>query len=737
VAETPSRAGGPSPPGAVPSVVVIVLDDLGFADLGCYGSELETPNLDRLAREGLRYNNFHVTALCSPTRACVLTGRNHHAVGMGVIPELAAGPPGYQCRIPASAGTLARVLRDAGYGAFAVGKWHLTPRAERTAAGPFGRWPLGMGFERFYGFTGGVTSQWTPDLVCDNGFVEPPSTPGEDYHLTEDLANRAIRLVGDLRQAAPGRPFFLYFATGAVHYPHQVPRPWIECYRHRFDDGWEAVRRRRFDRQVELGVVPASAALTPRPPWVQPWEGLSVDERRFHARQMEVYGGFLTHTDAQIGRLLDFLEGIGRLDDTIVMVLSDNGASGEGGPRGWTNPAGFGRAEGDGAGAESRARAIDELGGFRTYDLYGWGWAWAGNTPFRLWKRYTWLGGVRVPLIVRWPDRIPAGQRGRVRSQFCHAIDIMPTILDAAGVALPDSLDGVPQQAVDGRSLMRTFADADAAPPRSTQYFEIFGSRSIYHDGWKATTDHIHHAMTAEREHITGSRRFADDTWSLYHLSSDFSEAHDLAHAHPEHVRRMVALWWSEAERNQVLPLLESSEVEGPLAGAEPLPGARLAELALLANTGPVVPPSLVEGFRVTAEVEIATGGRDQGVVCAQGDWNGGWALYLLDGVVVVSFTLGATTSSFRGGAVGPGRHRLELAYAPGPPAGGSATIVVDGNAVAAGAVVGERHHLEAVDYYGKLLVGRDHGFPVCNDYWPPFPFTGEIHSLRIAAGGT
>ena len=454
---------------------MVVLDDLGFSDLGCYGSEIATPNMDALAEQGLRYNNFHATSLCAPTRACLMTGRNHHAVGMGVIPELSSERPGYTCRIPESAGTLAQLLVGAGHNTFAVGKWHLTPSSDEGAAGPFSRWPLGMGFERFYGFIGGATNQWTPNLVCDNGFVEPHLSPDEGYHLTEDLASRAIRFVQDQHEAAPGKPFFLHFATGAVHSPHHVSRSWIDTYQHRYDDGWEALRSERFLRQQDRGVVPPDSVLTARPSWVTSWDDLSGDERRLYARQMQVYAGFLSHTDAQIGRLVDFLAATGILDDTIVMVLSDNGASAEGGPNGWTNPVGFGRTEGDGSDLESRLARIDELGGFTTFDLYSWGWAWAGNTPFKLWKRYAWLGGVRVPLIVRWGTGIPARQNGRVRNQFCHAVDLMPTILDALGVDPPDVLAGVPQQPIDGESLVATFAHAGAPSPRTTQYFEVLG----------------------------------------------------------------------------------------------------------------------------------------------------------------------------------------------------------------------------------------------------------------------
>ncbi|MGE0304391.1 MAG: arylsulfatase, partial [Acidimicrobiia bacterium] len=464
---------------------MIVLDDVGFGQLGCFGAPIATPHIDRLADAGLRYNNFSVTAVCSATRACLLTGRNHHKVGMGALPNTPMNYPGYIGRLPRSAGTVARVLRDAGYNTMAVGKWHLTRQHEETAAGPFDRWPLGMGFERFYGILDGMTNQWTPELVHDNTVIEQPTTPQEGYHLTEDLATQAIRMVQDQQQAAPDKPFFLYFATAAGHSPHHVPASWVEPYRGTFDDGWEATRRETFARQLNLGVVPAGTTLVERPPWVQPWEEISQDERRLYARMMEVFAGFLTHTDAQIGRIIDFLTTLDVLDNTIVMLLSDNGAGGDGGPRGMID---FADRDSDIA---ERIAKIDDLGGFKTFNNYPWAWAWAGNSPFKLFKKYTWLGGVRVPLIVRWPGGIPRAEHGHIRGQFGHAVDLMPTILDAVGISAPEILDGVTQDSIDGASLLPTLSSSTAASPRTTQYYEMKGSRALYHDGWKVTTNHV------------------------------------------------------------------------------------------------------------------------------------------------------------------------------------------------------------------------------------------------------
>ncbi len=475
IGRTPSESRPWTPPRArpvgAPNVLVIVLDDLGFAHLGCYGSDIATPAIDKLAADGLRFNRFHVTALCSPSRAALLTGRNHHAVGMGFLADMPMGYPGYSCRIPPSAATLAHVLRAAGYSTMAVGKWHLTPRSDRSAAGPFDTWPLGQGFERFYGFLNGDANQWTPTLVSDNHYVDPPARPEEGYHLTEDLVDTALRMVYDQQQAAVGKPWFLYLAPGAVHAPHHVPSEWSDPYRGHFDGGWESWRRDVFQRQVQLGVVPAGTELPERPPWVQPWDELPADERRLYARFQEVFAGFLTHLDANLGRLLAALEALPNGENTLVLLMSDNGASAEGGRSGSINEHRFGFGRPDNL-AENLA-AIDELGGFRAYNHYPWGWAWAGNTPFRLWKRYTWLGGTRTPLILRrpgtTPDR-PAGD-GQIRQQFCHITDLFPTVLEVCGVAPPAALAGVDQQPIDGRSLVPSPSTIQAHPrsaPRST-----------------------------------------------------------------------------------------------------------------------------------------------------------------------------------------------------------------------------------------------------------------------------
>lgn len=717
-------------------MVIIVLDDVGFAQLGCFGSDLATPAIDRLAAEGLRYRNFHVTALCSPTRAAALTGRNHHAVGMGFLPEIPTAFPGYNARIPRSAATLPRLLRDTGYSTFAVGKWHLVPRWEVSASGPFERWPLGLGFERYYGFLHGDANQWAPELVRDNGFVDPPAGPDDGYHLTADLVDQALRMVQDQHQATPDKPFLLWFATGAMHAPHQAPAEYIDRFAGRFDDGWEAWREASFARQVAAGVVPEGTTLTGRPPWIPPWEELSADGRRLAARMMEVFAGFLAHTDDQIGRLLSGLEALDVLDDTLLLLFSDNGASAEGGPDGSFNEHRFTHDRVDDV-ADTLAR-INELGGHRAYNHYPWGWAWAANTPFKLWKRYTWLGGVRTPLIVRWPSRVPAAAAGAVRPQFCHAVDVMPSVLDAVGIDAPDAVDGVAQQPLAGASLLPTVDDADAPDPRREQYFEMLGSRAMYLDGWKATTDHVGRQISVERERVPGSHEFADDRWSLYRLTDDFAEAHDLAEAEPAKLAQLVERWWLEAGRNQVLPLDDSMILRAVAMDPNPWPAARSA--VYRPGGGPVAEdllPAMGAGFTLTAAVEVdAASG--SGTICALGDWNNGWAWYVLDGRLTAAFALFSGQVVLRAAEpLAPGRHRLALRYDRSDGIGGEVTLWSDGaDAPVAAAQLDEDLPFRWQIGGAGLLVGRDHGFPVHDEYRPPFPFPGTIDAVELTSHG-
>ncbi|SOJ57490.1 Arylsulfatase [Mycobacterium simulans] len=712
-----------------PNVVMIVLDDLGFAQFGCFGSDICTPVIDRLAAGGLRYNRFHVTALCSPTRAALLTGRNHHAVGMGFLADLPMSLPGYSARIPASVATLPGLLRDAGWNTFAVGKWHLVPRGERSSAGPFNRWPLGLGFERFYGFLRGSANHWAPELVRDNSYVDPPAGPDDGYHLTEDLADEAIRMVVNQQQSAPGKPFFLYFATGAMHAPHHVRPSWADTYRGQFDLGWQRWRDEVFARQLASGVVPAGTMLTERPPWIPAWDELTADQRRLYARMHEVYAGFLTHTDAQIGRLINTLEHLGVLDNTLIFVLSDNGASAEGGVSGTINEHRFSHRVPDDL-ADNLAR-LDQWGGPRTYPHYAWGWAWAGNSPFRLWKRYTWLGGTRVPLIVHWPNRI--GDAGAIRGQFAHAIDLLPTVLDACGLSLSEN-DTEPWQGVQGASMAATFTDPAAPDARSTQYFEMLGSRSIVADGWKATTDHVCAGIVDEEQLLSGSRDFDADHWSLFRLDDDFSEAHDLADAHPEVLHRLQQQWLVEAERNNVLPIADS--LLARLSTITPLDYPPGGSVVLYPQAGAVSDealPSLFGGGRILAEIDVPTNDAN-GVLFALGDCNGGLAAYVVDATLNITLALpGGSLTVTADQQLPPGRHDAGCLLRPNHGGGLTVDAMIDSTVVGTGS---SHHNLPIVWQHSgtSITLGHDRGLAVCDRYHPPFTWTGNLHRVHVHA---
>lgn len=722
----PRFVGYPTAPDGAPNVLLVVLDDVGFAQLGCFGGAIATPNIDRLAAGGLSYNRFHVTSVCSSTRAALLTGRNHHAVGMGLLVDLPTGFPGYTARLPRSAASLARVLRDEGWGTMAVGKWHLTPRNDRSAAGPFDTWPLGLGFERYYGFLHGDANQWTPNLIRDNSPVAPPGGPEDGYHLNEDLADQALRMVRDQHNAAPEKPFFLYFTPGTAHAPHQVPRAWSDRYAGAFDQGWERWREETFARQVAAGVVPEGTTLSPRPPWIPDWEDLPADQRRLFARFHEVYAGFLSHFDHQLGRLLAGLEEMGVADDTLVILTSDNGASAEGGEVGSINEHRFGFGVPDDV-ADNLA-GIDDIGGFRAYNHYPWGWAWAGNTPFKLWKRHTWLGGTRVPLIIK-----PAGgasEPGAIRHQACHVVDLFPTILEACGVEAPEEVDGVTQQRIDGRSMTATFDDPAAPDTMTTQYFELLGSRSIVHDGWKATTDHVPSGVLDEERLLPGSRDLESDRWSLYRLADDFAEVHDLADDHPGVVEELERIWWREAVRNQVLPLQD--DLQGRILAMEPPLWPTPDPYVVHPGGSPVADemvPSLGAGTLVEADVEVPEDG-GSGVLVAMGDWTNGWALVVLDGAPALLLNLTSTPYAVRASQRLPaGRHRVGFRFLPAQRQG---VLLCDDEIVAAGELPDGMGMSGMQIGGGGLHVGHDTGFPVSDDYTPPYRWTGTLHTVMF-----
>ncbi len=604
-----------------PNVLYILLDDTGYSDVGCYGSLIETPNVDALAAEGLRYRDFHVTAMCSPTRASLLSGCNHHAAGMGFIAEIDMGYPGYRGCVGHEYGLISETLVRNGYATYAIGKWHLAPPDVRTSAGPFDQWPLGRGFQKYYGFLGAATGQFYPDLVRGNEFVAQPKRPEEGYHVSEDLADNAISYIGDLKSSNPDKPFFCYLAFGAHHSPHQAPKEYIDRYRGRFDEGWDVYRRKVFEKQKQLGLIPEDCVL-PENDYIAPaWDTLTDKEKRVFARFMEVYAGFVSHTDAQIGRVIDYLRKIGQFDNTIVVFLSDNGASAEGGRYGTRSFAYHYVTEQDPPlidEAETEALGSPDVKGH-----YPSGWARACNTPLRMYKSWNHCGGIKVPLVITWPDKIK--EKGGIRTQYHHVVDINATILELLGIEPPDEVNGVTQAPKHGVSMAYTFDAPGEATRRHVQYYEMVGNRGIWADGWKAVADHA----------VNPTFDFSKDEWEMFHTDVDFTEARNLARENPDKLRELVDLWWHEAGKYKVLPLAESHLKRKDDFNSKamyryrpvkprkhyvyypeflPGPGPRLAQ----------------DSFTAIAYVTYKKG--DEGVLFCSGDNIGGYALYVRDG---------------------------------------------------------------------------------------------------------
>jgi arylsulfatase len=733
-----------------PNVLFVVMDDIGYGQLGCFGGLVDTPNIDRVAASGLRYANMHTTALCSPTRASILTGRNHHSSGVACIMELATGYPGYNGRMPFENGMLAEMLVPEGYNAFCLGKWHLSPAEENTPAGPFHRWPLGRGFERFYGFLGGETNQWYPDLTRDNGPVAQPKGPEDGYHLSEDLADQAIKQILDAHVNAPEKPFFMYYAPGAAHAPHHVSKAWADRYKGRFDGGWDAYRETVFARQKEIGLLPADAPLSSRDPDVPEWASLSADERRLYARMMEVFAGFVSHADHHLGRILDTLEQLGELDNTLIMIVSDNGASAEGGVTGSFNEMRFFNQVPESF--EDNLAHIDDLGGPSSYNHYAWGWAWAGDTPFRRWKRETYRGGSTDPFVLAWPAGMAA--RGEVRTQYAHVIDMVPTVLDALGIQAPGTIRGVPQTALEGVSLAHTFDDASAPSKRTTQYFEMFGHRSIYHAGWRAVCPWPGPSFTEAAKHGRGFgtpitpellEDLDRDGWELYSMADDPTESRDLAATHPEIVRELVARWWEEADKYKVLPLDGSAQTR--LATARPqtakprnrfiyYPGASVVP----AFAAPMV---YNRPHSIEADVDIPAGGAE-GVLVAQGGDAGGYTFYVKDGRLSFLYNyvgLDRFEVHSSDGDLSEGRHALRYEFEPtgepdiahGKGVPGRGQLYVDGQLVGA---TDFPHTTPLLFELEGLSCGYDFGAPAGEVYVAPFPFTGTIRQVAVDLAG-
>ena len=728
----------PSPPAGAPNVLLIVLDDVGYAQLGCYGSDIETPVLDGLAEAGVRLANFHTTALCSPTRACLLTGRNHHRSGMGRVADLAIGYPGYWGKPPRENGYLSEILRAAGYASYAVGKWHLSPEDETSMAASRATWPLARGFDRWYGFHGGETHQLVPALYHDNHSVRPPRSLEGGYHLTEDLADRAIEFLGDLRAVDGGKPFFLYVATGACHSPHQPPRRWREHYRGRFDLGWDAWRAQVFARQLATGVLPPGTMLSPRPAWVPSWDSLDSRDQAVAARFMECFAGFLSHADEQIGRILDFLTERGELDNTVVCVVSDNGASAEGGAEGSIND--IRMLNIDPARPDELFARLDEIGGPSTHNNYPWGWTMAGNTPFRRWKREVHEGGIADPCIISWPAGGRRGvlEAGAIRHQFAHAIDVLPTLAELAGVTLPAEIDGISQSAIDGISFAYLLAPGSGAAPErhETQYFEMFGSRAIYHRGWKAVTFHPIGPLYDDQD---PNASFDDDVWELYHVAEDLSESRDLASEHRDLTAKLVELWWAEARRNQVLPL--DNRVLWALVNPKPDHRRPVAEHQYAQGGAQVPEHDAVNvrnrSHRIAVDLTIPDSAATDGVLIALGSVLGGWSLHILAGRLRYVHNLYGKERHVVESAelLTPGEHRVEYDFTKDSGPGGTGVLRCDGREVGRGVI--SRFTPSGFSGTGVgLTCGYEWGPSVGTGYTAPFPFAGTIRRAVVTTTG-
>ncbi len=729
-----------------PNVLFIVLDDTGYGQLGCFGSPIETPNLDALAANGLRYSNMHTTALCSPTRSCIITGRNHHSNAMACITEGATGYPGYNGQVPFENGFLSEMLLLNGYNTYMIGKYHLLPSEQESAAGPYDRWPLARGFERFYGFLGGDTSQYYPDLVYDNHQVEPPRTPEEGYHLTEDLADKAIQFIADAKQVAPNKPFYLHFCPGATHAPHHVPKEWADKYKGAFDDGWDAYREKVLARQKELGILPDNAELSRHDPDVPDWETLAPERKKLYARMMEVFAGFLAHTDFHIGRVVEYLKSIGEFDNTLIMVISDNGASAEGGPTGTTNELQFFNNAQETL-AESLAK-LDELGSPKTFNHYPWGWTWAGNTPFRRWKRETYRGGTSDPFIVHWPQRIAA--KGEIRAQYAHAIDMVPTVLDALGIEAPAVIKGVTQAPIEGVSFAHTFRDATAPTQHSTQYFEMFGHRSLDHDGWRAVCPWPGLSFKEAGKPFgapISAETLADldaHHWELYHVAKDIAENHNVADENRERLIGMIAAWYVEAGKYKVLPIDGSAVLR--MATERPQITVAHTHYTYFPDTQTVpwfaAVHVLNRSHSITADVEIPRDGAE-GVLLCQGTGMGGYALYIKDGLLKYAHNyLGRAIYGVVSDAPVPeGRHQLRFEFeVTGQPdiphgkgASGRGQLYVDGKLVGAADIPVTT---PLIFNPGGLTCGANPSVPVTPEYQSPFKFTGTIHEITVDVSG-
>ncbi len=716
-------------PQDAPNVLVILYDDTGQAAWSPYGGRINMPTLDRLAKNGLTYTQWHTTAVCSPTRSCFLTGRNHHANGFGSIAEAATGFPGYHGHIPLENGTIAQVLRDAGWSTFWIGKNHNVPVDAFSIGASKKRWPLGLGYDRFYGFIGGETNQWYPELIEDNHFVEQPYRPEQGYHFSKDIAEKAINFIRDSRQSEPAKPWYMWYCPGANHAPHHAPQEFIDKYRGKFDDGYEAYREWVLKRMIERGILPAGTELTPINPLpkevlpkddsVRPWNTLSADEKKLFSRMAEVYAAFSEYTDVQIGRLIDYLEESGQLDNTLILYCADNGASGEGSPNGSVNENKFFNGFPDDI--ADNMKMIDKLGSADTYNHYPTGWAVAFSTPYKMFKRYgSYAGGTCDPLVIHWPKGIKA--KGEVRHQYHHCTDIMPTILECCGVPMPQTVDGVKQSPLAGVSMRYSFDDAKAPTRKETQYYEMAGTRGIWHRGWKASA--LHGPMPSDQGH------FDQDQWQLFNTDSDRSEARDLAANHPDKVEELTALWLTEAKRNNVLPLndvnVRMMHEELEFHAAAPKSGRYVFYPGTSEIPEATAPRTLGASFKALAEVDFTD--KSQGVIFAQGSRFGGYSLFVKNGKLVFAYNFLGIPPEQRLTCDVPqaGKHIVGVEFAKSGhgehgEAQGKMTLYLDDRAVANGGFRTQSGHYALCGE--GLCIGYDSGDAVSSEYKAPAPF--------------
>ncbi len=732
---TPVYPARISAPERAPNILLVMTDDVGFASTSTFGGPAPTPNLDRLAQHGLLYNRFHTTAICSPTRAALLTGRNHHAVGLGTLVDIPTPYPGYTARIPPTAATVARILRDNGFSTAMFGKDHNIPQHERSPAGPFDQWPTGRGFDYFYGFIAGDSDQWQPALYQGINPVNDADRP-EGYLLDKELADKAISWIHNQKAAAPDKPFFIYYAPGSAHAPHQAPADWIARFHGKFDHGWDVERELILARQKAMGVVPKDTELAPRPEQVSAWDSLTEKQKKVYARFMEVYAAQLAYQDAEFGRIMDEMERMGIADNTLVLfVEGDNGSSGEGGPTGTVNEM-IDLSTGEhGIDLDWLADNLDVLGGPDTYQGYQIGWTLATDTPFPWFKQIaSHLGGVRNGMVISWPQRIR--RQGEVRSQYHHVIDVMPTLLEAAGVAAPELVDGIVQQPIDGTSMVYSFDDGDAPSTRHTQYYEVHGNRGIYHDGWLANTTPRNMPWNMPVQRPTDTSTF---NWELYNLREDFSQSRNLANTYPEKLREMQAIFDQEARKYNVYPLQDAGgQVRGKRMASHSGERPRLHYVYWGAGIHlqfGVAPPIFHLPFSLEADVEVPGEG-GQGVITAAGSKFGGWSFYLQQGKPVAYASVsglplaGAQSRVVADETLSPGRHRIKYDFDASSGPGGTLTIFVDGKEVASGPIARRPRMLAG---NGETFdTGRDTNVPVSPDYQREGVFNGKINKVEI-----